>query len=242
MKRYRFGLISLVFVVLPAALCPSFAQAAVERKKFSADGRYLIVEFLDDDLVHIEVSAVGEGPDASEMLYASPMVHKRDYEGPGLYADLGNVLETQEIRLEVDLSTLAITVRDKTRSNALLTSLSPEDLANAFKKIRITRGSIEHVYGLGQQFKIRGSSDGDWTQLGVREGEAFGNGFVGFQQAAVGNVQIPVMYAVGDNNLNYAMFLDNPYKQRWDFTAPSWNVQMFGDQIRFYLMTGITSS
>ena len=46
-----------------------------------------------------------------------------------------------------------------------------------------------------------------------------GNGFQGFQRAAVGNVQIPVLYAVGDGGLNYALFVDNVYKQRWDFTA-----------------------
>ena len=100
-------------------------------------------------------------------------------------------------------------------------------------------GAIQNVYGLGQQFKILGSSDGDWTTFGFREGEGLlGNRFVGFQDAAVGNVQIPVMYAVGNNNLNYALFLDNVYKQKWDFGVFWWKVRMFGDQLRFYIMTG----
>jgi len=48
------------------------------------------------------------------------------------------------------------------------------------------------------------------------------------------------MYAVnGATYENYALFLDNKYKQRWDFTSASqWKVEMFGDQIRFYIMTG----
>jgi alpha-glucosidase len=65
-----------------------------------------------------------------------------------------------------------------------------------------------------------------------------GNGFPGFQSAAVGNVQIPVMYAVGPGRLSYGLFLDNVYQQRWDFEAFWWSVRMFGDQVRFYLLSG----
>ena len=68
--------------------------------------------------------------------------------------------------------------------------------------------------------------------------ELLGNGFQGFQDAAVGNVQIPVIYAVGPGRLNYALMLDNVYKQSWDFAAFWWQARMFGDQIRFYVMTG----
>jgi alpha-glucosidase len=46
------------------------------------------------------------------------------------------------------------------------------------------------------------------------------------------------MYAVGPNNANYAMFLDQVYKQNWDFTGNPWKVETWGDQIRWYLMTG----
>jgi alpha-glucosidase len=54
----------------------------------------------------------------------------------------------------------------------------------------------------------------------------------------VGNVQLPIMYSLGNNNLNYALLLDNVYKQRWDFSGDPWQARMWGDQIRFYLMTG----
>jgi alpha-glucosidase len=84
----------------------------------------------------------------------------------------------------------------------------------------------------------QGDANGDWLDLGVREGDALGNGFMGFQEAAVGNVQIPVYYAVGADSLNYALFMDNVYKQRWDFTVDWWQARMFGDQLRWYLMTG----
>ena len=98
---------------------------------------------------------------------------------------------------------------------------------------------MTRAYGLGQEFRTLGSADGDWTALGVRQGvELLGNGFQGFQNAAVGNVQIPVLYALGPTALNYALMLDNVYKQSWDFTGSPWRARMFGDQIRFYVITG----
>lgn len=221
-------------IFLTAVRCP----AEVRRVKFEAGGRYLVIEALDDDLIHLEASAVGAGPAEAQPLYTSPMVDKADYAGPSSFDRDGNVLETGEVRVEVDPTSLAVTVRDKVRGGTLLTSLRAEDLDQGFKRLRIGRGAAEHVYGLGQQFKLQGSADGDWTAFGVREGEGFGNGFPGFQRAAVGNVQIPVMYAVGDGGLCYALFLDNVYKQRWDFTGPEWEARMFGDQIRLYVITG----
>ena len=38
------------------------ANAEVQRTKFTGPAGYLIVEVLDDDLMHFEVSAVDEGP------------------------------------------------------------------------------------------------------------------------------------------------------------------------------------
>lgn len=39
---------------------------------------------------------------------------------------------------------------------------------------------------------------------------------------------------------NYAIFLDNRYKQRWDFSQqlPAWKVETFGGKLRFYVLTG----
>ncbi|RJQ50868.1 MAG: DUF5110 domain-containing protein [Desulfobacteraceae bacterium] len=230
-KNLLFGL--LIFLLLQQAV-----DAEVFRKKFISPPAYLIVEVLDDDLVHFELSAAGSGPAVHTPLYTSPMVFKTDYSGPSFISENGNTIETGDIRLEIDPVNLCVTVRDKTRADVYLTTLCPDELTQAFKGLNIDPGAIQNVYGLGQQFKIQGSSDGDWIAFGVREGLGLGNGFQGFQNAAVGNVQIPVMYAVGGDNLNYALFVDNVYKQRWDFGAFWWQVRMFGDQMRFYMMTG----
>jgi alpha-glucosidase (family GH31 glycosyl hydrolase) len=228
---------SLMIPCLLLFLAPS-VSAEVHRKKFSTASAYLIVEVLDDDLVHFEVSTVGKGPSVDQPLFTSPMVAKTDYNGPTSIVNNGNVLETTDIKIEVHTSNLCITFTDKTRNNSHLTTLCPDDMDHAFKGLNVDPGTIQHLYGLGQQFKMQGSSDGDWTTFGVREGQGLGNSFVGFQNAAVGNVQIPILYALGSNNLNYALFIDNVYKQRWDFNAFWWEIRMFGDQLRFYMITG----
>ncbi len=215
------------------------AAGEVPRKKFTTPSAYLIVEVLDDDLVHFEISSVGQGPATDQPLYTSPMIFKTDYPGPSSFVDNGNILETKDIRIEVNPNNLCVTVKDKAKANAYLTMLCPDDLNLPFKGLNIDPGLIEHVYGLGQQFTRQGSADGDWLTHGVREGSGFGNNFQSFQNAAVGNVQIPVMYALGhQGDLNYALLLDNVYKQRWDFTVFWWETRMFGDQLRFYIMAG----
>lgn len=230
------GLLAALPITL---LMAQAAEAEVQRAKFARADGYLVVEVLDDDLIHVELSAVDQGPSASQPLYTSPMVAKTDYPGPSGPAIRGNVIETTDIRAEVDTGNLCIRLQDKRKGNAYLTTLCPADLHRPFKGLDIDPGPIRNVYGLGQEFKNLGSADGDWTALGVRQGvELLGNGFQGFQHAAVGNVQIPVMYALGDGGLNYALFLDNVYKQRWDFAAFWWQARMFGDQVRFYVMAG----
>ncbi len=210
----------------------------VVRKVYSTPSAYLVVELLADDLVHFEAAA-GSAPSVSDRVYTSPMVLKTDYKGPSSFVDNGNKLETPEIRLDVDAANLCVKLRDKARGDAYLTTICPVRLDVPFKGMNIDPGDIEHVYGLGQKFKAEGSANGDWISHGVREGSGgHGNGFDGFQNAAVGNVQIPVMYAVGNGHLNYALILDNVYKQRWDFEAFWWEARMFGDQLRWYVMTG----
>jgi alpha-glucosidase (family GH31 glycosyl hydrolase) len=230
---------NFTYILCVLTVLSSLASGAVERRKFSIPDAYLIVEVLDDDLIHFELSPIGSGPPLSQALYTSPMVHKTNYIGPSAFSDLGNQLETADLRLTVNTSDLCVEIKDKRQSNARLTRLCPKNLSEAFKGLDIERGSITQVYGLGQQFKTLGSADGDWIQHGVRVGEDnLGNGFPGFQDARVGNVQIPVYYAVGDNGVNYALFMDNVYHQKWEFNTSPWRARMFGDQLRWYVMSG----
>jgi len=234
MKTLKISIICISFLLF----IPNLLSADVFRKKFTTATAYLIIEVLDDDLIHVEVSSAGSEPSIDRMLYTSPMIHKTDYTGPSFISDNTNTIETNDIKIEIDPKYFCMTFKDKTKGDSYLTTICPRDLNKAFKGFNVDPGSIQHVYGLGQEFKNRGSSDGDWTTLGVRQGLWQGNGFQGFQEAAVGNVQIPVMYAVGKDYLNYVLFVDNIYKQTFDFTKYWWEMRMFGDQLRFYIMTG----
>lgn len=238
----RAGTAIIAAVLLILASTPLHAE--VKRAKFTSANRYLIVETLADDLMHFEFSASGTGPASTVPLYTSPMVLEIDYSGPSTYSTTGGVIETSELRAAVHPQNLCISLTDKIRGLAL-TTICPANLENDWKGIDVAKGNIANVYGLGQQFKRLGSADGDWLQHKVREAQpagqqqAHGNGFMPFGQAGmVGNVQYPVMYALGNGNLNYALFLDNVYKQNWDFAGDPWQVRMWGDQIRFYIMTG----
>jgi alpha-glucosidase (family GH31 glycosyl hydrolase) len=235
--------ISLILIGTMAPYQVAQAQAGVQRVKFTSGNNYLIVEFLNDDLVHFELSALGPGPDPNRPLFTTPQVLKTDYAGPSSFAQSGaggNTLDTADTKVVVDTGSLCVTVTDKTQS-LVLTTICPLNLAQAWKGLTITPGSMQNVYGLGEQFIQWGNPNGDWTASGHQQrtpGDNFGNQMTGFDGGADGNVQIPVMYAVGPNNANYALFLDQIYKQSWDFSGNPWNVQMWGDQIRGYLMTG----
>lgn len=227
-----------LIISLLTALLPVMAVADVQRAKFSNGSAYLVVEVLDDDLIHFELSTIGSGPTEDTPLYTSPMVFKTEYAGPSDFSRTGNVIETEEIQLNVDEQSLCVEISDKTRGNAKLTKFCGVNLTQARKGLNIDQAGANQVYGLGQQFRNLGDSNNDWLAHGKREGlGGFGNGFQGFQSAAVGNVQIPVYYALGEGDLNYAVLLDNVYDQQWDFETSPWRVRMFGDQLRWYVMT-----
>ncbi|ADE13600.1 glycoside hydrolase family 31 [Nitrosococcus halophilus Nc 4] len=230
--------------------CSSLALAEVQRLKFEAEGNYLLVEWLDDDLLHFEYGP-GAGPVTDQPLITTDMVCQEgeavpevvcgtDFTGPTQFNQEGDtVIETQEVRLVIEPRTLLVTVIDRSRNDKVLTTFHPLNLDQEFKGLVFTRTPELDVYGLGQQFVEPGTSDIDWDGR-VREGGEFGNVMAGFNGGANGNTQIPVLYAVnGASYENYALFLDNTYKQRWDFRGDSqWQVEMFGEVIRFYLMTG----
>jgi alpha-glucosidase (family GH31 glycosyl hydrolase) len=232
-------------LILASAVLSAEARAVVPRKTFSASGARVTIEVLDDDLIHVEASAA-IGPAPTGPLYTSPMVYQTDYAGPSAFVDSGNTFETSSLRVEVNPATLELRFLDKTQGNAELTRVRALDLGQGLKRLQIEPGTMRHVYGLGQRFLQNhgalGPSDGDWTALGVRDGSGtLGNGFEGFPDNSVGmvgNVQIPVMYALGASTLAYALFFDNVYKQTWRFDQSPWQVSAFGDQLRFYVMQG----
>jgi len=233
MRPINFPICGGLAGALALALCHPLA-AAVQRATFSTNNAYLVVETLSDEMFHAEFAA-GTAPSGN--LYASPMIFKSEYTGPSTYSQNGTLIRTARSEARVDPVTLCLSVTDRTKQN-LLTVVCPVHLADAWKGLTITKEQSRSVYGLGQELKQLGSSDGNWLAFRFRNSGDYGNDFVGFGPAGmVGNVQMPVFYALG-SSANYAFLLDNVYKQNWDFSGDPWHVSMYGDQIRFYVITG----
>ncbi|CAN5136295.1 hypothetical protein BH23GEM2_BH23GEM2_05430 [soil metagenome] len=228
-------LVLFIILLSASASIPSRAEAQVRRTTFQAPGRYVVVETLRDDLVHFEFGA-GTPPPADSPIETTMMVYKRDYPGPRSFSATSGGVATAEVELRVDAETLCVTAASLP-ARAVLSTVCPANIEHDTRGLTITRERIGNVYGLGEQFTEVGNPDGDWLGKERVPGDAFGNKMVGFNGGAVGNAMFPIMYAVGEAGLNYGLFLDNVYAQRWDFRSDPWTVEARGP-IRGYLILG----
>lgn len=219
--------LALLLLVAPAA--PALSQA--RQATFRADGRYLVLEALDDDLLRFEV---GTGTPPAAARPASIMVEKRDYPGARSFSSSANRVVTAELNVMVAAQTLCFTVA--TRRGVALTTICP-DSGSAGKGLTLARGRTRNVYGLGEQFNEPGHADGDWLGKVRAPGNEFGNRMVGYHGGAVGNAMFPIMYALGDAG-DYALFLDVVQRQQWDFRADPFRVTTPGTPLRGYVLAG----
>jgi alpha-glucosidase (family GH31 glycosyl hydrolase) len=233
---------SLLFSLLSHApwgtsLAHARAPREIVRRVFTAPDKYLVLELLDDDLVHFEVGH-GAAP-LDRPIPTSVMVSKTDYAGPTVVTvsgDAGTPLETAEVRIDVNVSSLCWKLLDKVRG-VPLTEICPWHLEQPWKGLTLARGAARNVYGLGQQFVTPGLADGDW--MGKRRaGGVQGNALEAFSGGAVGNTQFPIMYALAEGKQTYALFMDDVYKITWDFTADPWRLETWGEALRGYVLTG----
>jgi alpha-glucosidase (family GH31 glycosyl hydrolase) len=239
--RVLGGLLVLLFAIV-GLFWPHGVQAQVERVTYHSGDRHLIVEFLDDDLIHVEMAFSGLDLEFDQPLYTTPMVDKRDYPGPSRLVSAGiGIWETSDLRVRVHVDTFCVTVTDLTRDPGLILTTACPDRSGgeqAGRGLTLTRESFTHVYGLGQEFRSPPSTDGDWAGRVRSPGNEMGNAVVEWNGGAVGNIQFPIAYMAGAGTDSYALFLDHPYAQRWDLTEDPWTVQTGGDPLRFYLMSG----
>lgn len=230
----------VALVALAWILRATDVQAEVGRHKYAISAGYLVVELLDDDLLHLEFGVAGTDPDEAQPVFTSPMVLKADYGGPvQLQRQSDGAFQTAALRLLVDSKSLCATVSDTTQDpEVLLTTICPVWLPAGRVGITIQQQSFTHVYGLGQQFLIPDSPDGDWSGRMRTPGNAFGNAMTSFDGGSAGNTQIPVAYFLGAGSDAYAIFLDSPYAQKWDLRKDPWTVETGGQPLRLYVLGG----
>lgn len=234
-------------------------RLGVQRKKFTSGTRYLLIEILDDDLAHFELSENGAGSSEADPVYVTPMIHAEAYKAyPGPLAAgfsvAGNIIETTELKLTVDADVSGVTVFDKVRG-VTLTRIHGEDLHRPTKRLVIDRVDMQNAYGVGNLFHDPGTADGDWIgrQWIPRNHGNFRFGFyvtdsgVGsdnFHGGGPSVSQFPILYAIGPEVSgkgfqNYALLLDQVYRVGWDLREDrKWLATMWGDQIRWFVCSG----
>ena len=221
------------------AAAPAAHATGVQRVQFTGSGDYLVVEFLKDDLVHFEMGT-GAGPGAATAIPATDQVAQTAYPGPTTFTQSGTTVSTAAIQVTVNTTTMCAAVTDLTRSPALLLhTVCPRNLTAAWKGLSFTKSSMQNAYGLGESFPSGGNADGDLIGKDHVSPGPFGNVLsYDVDNGPVGNTQIPVLFAVGANSTGYGLFVDQVYKQDWNLTGDPWTVDTYGDQLRWYVMTG----
>ncbi|RCU45176.1 MULTISPECIES: TIM-barrel domain-containing protein [Corallincola] len=214
----------------------SFAAQSASVYRTVSGKNVLSIELLEDDLIHLEWAMNGNA--SSGRIYTSPMVLRNDHKAKPIPAG-GNTLKTKTLSIRVDTSSLCVKVTDIRKqpeyelSNFCPTSTKPDKLS-----LQFSRENFYHIYGLGEQHKKLGEINGDLSGQRRTPGSEFGNKMVNQGGGAVGNMQVPVAYFLGQGMQNYALFLDNTYAQTWDFSADPYKVETGGDAIRAYVIGG----
>ncbi len=216
----------------------SFAGVGVQKRKFESGSRYLAIEVLTDQSIHFELSENRGGPSPDCGIYLTPMIYKSNYPGPEeFYSPNPYHIETRDLRLDIDPATLSLSVFDK-RKGVPLTEISGVSLDKNTKRLRIDPKQMQNVYGLGNFFYDPKVADGDWSGRDWN-GVGMGNVRKDFSSGTPSMSQFPVLYALGPENQNFGLFMDQPYKMNWNFRDPkNWFLEMWGDQVRGYVFAG----
>ncbi|BBH51939.1 TIM-barrel domain-containing protein [Fluviispira sanaruensis] len=209
----------------------------IPKTHISANDKYILLEALSDDIIHIE-TAQGTLPNTPQPIYSSPMISKNlPYNGATEFQKSENKIETKSLSINVDKESLCISFFNK-KLGYDLTTLCPTFNEKDNNSLKIISNQNKNAYGLGQYFYDPNFADGDWIGRKWEPGE-FGNAFVGFAGGANSKVQFPILYALGNEKQNYALFIDSTYKMAWDFTRTDyWNVNLWEKQIRYFVIAG----
>lgn len=215
----------------------SYASTSVHRESFTNSEATLTIEFLDDDLVHFELAH--EVPNG-ERIFTTSQVSKTDYAGPTAYGKTGNTMRTGNLSVTVDQQTLCVTTTDITKTPALtLNTTCPRNFTEGWKGLSVSKESMTNAYGLGQHFPTGGTADGDLTGTTRTAGGPYGNAMIyDADNGPVGNTQIPILYAAGQGNDSYGLFVDGNYRQAWNFKSDPWTFDTYGDELRWYVLQG----
>ncbi len=215
----------------------SHFKTVPQRAKISAKNGYVILEVLSDTLIHVEYSAHAPGPSVSNPIYTSPLVVPYNVSFPAASAvsffNFG--VETAKLTVKLDPESLCLSMF-KRADSSLQSTICPHNLDQGTKTLTINSPQTKNIYGLGQYMSDPMQLNSDWKGK-IWEPGPYGNFMRGYRGGATANTQIPVLYALGEKKEGYALFFDHIYRQRWDFVKQPWELETWGDQIRFFIIT-----
>lgn len=236
--------------------------------KFQSQNRYLVIEALDDHLLHFEYGT-GSGPSDSalaqqgiahsEMICPTQPGHP-DAEHPcqappagtghWTVADQGVAaggqrhqwIQTQAVKVDLNANDLSFALSNLVLGGSSFARISPLDLGQTTSGFQLVQPRASDIYGLGQQFMDAMQSQSDFNWRGrVREGGTYGNAMIGYGGGANGNTQIPIAYFIDPQpgQSDFSIFYDDIHRQKWDFqTAQQTRATAQSSVVRFYLTIG----
>ncbi len=221
-------------VYLLLHLLPCMAHAQISRQSFTNNALSVSIEVLNDSTLHIQYK---QGAPAGGSIPVTEMISKTTYPGATEANWNNNVLTTSRLQLTVNKDDLSLRFDDKTKQNNL-TTISPHLASDVLQGIQ---GSAVHTtayYGLGEQFKENNASINYKGK--IKEGDEYGNRMLGFNGGGGPNMQMPILYAIQKGTYNnYAVFVDNFLKQKFDCTNDTYWVDEVKDStINFYFFAG----
>lgn len=213
------------------------AQAReLPQARFPLDDQTVVVEVLSDRCLHLWMA--GEASGVSPMV--DPRQYPEGYPGPSQFRRHENGLTTAAVNLVVSDR---VVLQDM-KSGRVLVSLRPSR-----GKLFVESPTASHLFGLGEQFLPwrLGQTDGDWlgevrfpgaSDEGLSPEGVYGNRMVPLAGGAVGNAQFPILYALCEPGPSYSLFLDDTYRQRWDFSRVPWVLESASDSMALFLTVG----
>jgi alpha-glucosidase (family GH31 glycosyl hydrolase) len=232
----------LALVAIVAFAVWTFSNTKGDNSVTNSDGQTLVFNLNSDQVLHFAWY-----PKANEKLKSIPvteMIARKD--STVRLEKTKDGWENAQLSINVDRKSLCFTLYDKAR-NYEAGRMCPLNLGQKSSGISITAPGMQNAYGLGEQFQTPGQTEGDWMgkvrdsgrdEAENNRGQHFGNNMHAYNGGAVSNATFPILFAVGSENKNFAFLFDNTYKQRWDFTSPTWKVETSGGALQGFVIVG----
>jgi alpha-glucosidase (family GH31 glycosyl hydrolase) len=208
----------------------------VVRALYRFEDVILVLEFLRDDLIHVEAAIGVDPPALDEPLFTTDMVARHNFPGPGaIRIDEQGQIDTDLLTVGVAEDGCIHVVDRRLEQQTILAPVCPR--FEGQRRLEIISGDYTDAYGLGEQFLVAGEPDGSWAGRVRLQADRYGNALQPFQGGMVSNNQFPIAFFTGSGTDAFGIFYDNPLAQRWDFREDTWQIIVPG-QMRFFILTG----